>query len=183
MRYAAITGAMMAALAAGAVATPTFAQSDPCHAEKHENGTTGAVVGGIAGALLGSSIAPHHENRAGGAVIGGVAGALAGNAIGRSSAEHSDACRGYSYDGTPSAEYYSAPTSAYVPASGYYDSDGEWHAYAPQVYAPPAYAPSASYYGAPTSAYAPASGYYDRDGVWHAYARGYYDSYGEWHPY
>jgi hypothetical protein len=132
MRFAAMTGAAMAALAAGAIATPSFAQYDPCHAEKHSNGTAGAVVGGIAGALLGSSLAPHHENRAGGAVIGGVAGAVAGNAIGRSSAENSEACRearanGYYY--APSAGYYAAPTSAYAP-SGYYDRDGYWHPYA-----------------------------------------------------
>ena len=135
MRFAAMTGAAVAALAAVAAATPSFAQYDPCHSEKHNSGAGGAVIGGIAGALLGSSIAPHHENRAGGAVIGGVAGAIAGNAIGRSSAEHSAACREAYNNGyyAPSAGYYAAPTSAYAP-SGYYDRDGYWHPYARGYY-------------------------------------------------
>ena len=120
-----ITGALIAATAAGALSIPTFASAQPygyyddCRVREHSNGAAGAIIGGIAGALLGSSVAPHHGNRAGGAAIGGVAGAVIGNSIGRSSAkDNSYACNGYydrRYYGT-----YSAPT--------YYDNryDGRY---------------------------------------------------------
>lgn len=118
-----ITGALIAATAASALAVPTFASAQPygyynddCRAHERSNGTAGTIIGGIAGALLGSSIAPHHGNRAGGAAIGGVAGALIGNSIGRSSAKsNSYACNGY-YDGRSYG--YSAPTRYY---NGGYD--------------------------------------------------------------
>jgi hypothetical protein len=91
MKAAAITGALLAALAAGAVATPTFAQpygyEDDCRQQERSSGTTGAVIGGIAGALLGSNLAAHHGGRAGGTAIGAIAGAALGNSIGRSSAK------------------------------------------------------------------------------------------------
>jgi hypothetical protein len=103
MKVAAISGAVIAALAAGSIATPTLAQDygyagydgrDACQARQHDNGTAGAVIGGIAGVLIGSNLAAHHGGRAGGAAIGGVAGALIGNSIGRSAA--SSSCDGYS---------------------------------------------------------------------------------------
>jgi len=87
MKAAAITGALVAALAAGAVATPTFAQpygyarDNDCRG----NGAAGTVIGGIAGALIGSNLASHHGGRAGGAALGAVAGALVGNSVSRSS--------------------------------------------------------------------------------------------------
>jgi hypothetical protein len=89
MKAAAITGALVAALAAGAVATPTFAQpygygyDNDCRS--HDNGTAGAVIGGIA--VIGSNLASHHGGRAGGAALGAVAGAALGNSIARSSAQ------------------------------------------------------------------------------------------------
>ena len=103
MRVAAISGAVIAALAAGAVATPSYSQTydyrgdDACRHKQHNSGTTGAVVGGIAGAVVGSNLTHHHGARAGGAVLGGLAGAAIGNSIGRSSAKSSSACRGYTY--------------------------------------------------------------------------------------
>jgi uncharacterized protein YcfJ len=119
MKIAVITGAV-AALAAGAIATPTFAQ-DYCHEHRQSNGTAGAVVGGLAGAVLGSQVAGHGA-RTEGSVIGGIAGALIGNSIGRSSAK----CDGYGYyDGRyDHGRYYSAP--AY--SSGYYNNryDGRY---------------------------------------------------------
>jgi hypothetical protein len=48
-----------------------------CH-----GGTSGAIIGAIAGGLLGNAVAGY-GNRAAGTIIGGGAGALAGNAIGR----------------------------------------------------------------------------------------------------
>jgi hypothetical protein len=128
-----ITGALIAATAAGALAVPTFASAQPygyyedgCRAREHSNGAAGAVIGGIAGALLGSSVAPHHGNRAGGAAIGGVAGALIGNSIGRSSAKSdSYACNGYYERGRYGS--YAAPT--YYNGRGYYDGRYGYNGY------------------------------------------------------
>lgn len=98
MQVRAITGAAIAALAAGAIATPSFAQ-DPCHQKQHNNGTAGAVLGGLAGAVIGSNVTSHRGSRTGGAIIGGLAGAAIGNNIGRSSAK----CDGrYTYYNQPS---------------------------------------------------------------------------------
>ena len=115
-----ITSALIAATAAGALAVPTFASAQPygyyddCRAKEHSNGAAGTIIGGIAGALLGSSVAPHHGNRAGAAAIGGVTGAVIGNSIGRSSAKsNSYACNGYTRDG----RYYSYDSRGYY--SGY----------------------------------------------------------------
>jgi Glycine zipper 2TM domain len=100
MRTKAFAGAALAVLAAGAIATPTLAQgyygydNGYCQAQRHDNGAAGAVVGGVLGALLGSSVAPHHANRAGGAAIGAVAGALIGNSVARSG---SSCDQGYGY--------------------------------------------------------------------------------------
>jgi hypothetical protein len=124
MKTAAISGALIAALAAGAVAIPTASAARPygyasdC---RRSDGTAGTVIGGIAGALLGSSLAPHHGNRAGGAAIGGVAGALIGNSIGRSSG-CSTVSQGYGYDSYGYADRYSGSgysSYGYAPAYGY----------------------------------------------------------------
>jgi uncharacterized protein YcfJ len=125
MKLAAITGALIAALAAGSVATPTFAQSyngygyqDPCQTKTHQSGTTGAIVGGLAGALLGSSLAGSHDGRTGGALIGAVAGAALGNNIGRSNAKSS--CDGYvrqGYYGSSYSNGYARNGSSY--SNGY----------------------------------------------------------------
>jgi uncharacterized protein YcfJ len=107
MKTAAISGAVIAALAAGAISTPSFAR-DYCHERQHNSGTTGALVGGLAGAVIGSNVAGH-GSRTGGTIIGGLAGAAIGNNIGRSSVkcdrygyydrhQYSSTYRGY-YDG------------------------------------------------------------------------------------
>jgi hypothetical protein len=130
MRTAAITGAVIAALAAGAIATPTFAR-DYCH----NNGSTGAIVGGLAGAAIGAGVAGHH-NQAGGAVIGGLAGALAGNAIARSQNHcdhYSDYRNGGYYDNQPA--YNGDYNNGYYD-NGYYDNGryGYNNYYAPRYY-------------------------------------------------
>jgi hypothetical protein len=51
---------------------------------RRSNGTTGLVVGGVAGALVGNGVAGRGDKTLG-TVIGGVAGALGGRAIDRSS--------------------------------------------------------------------------------------------------
>jgi uncharacterized protein YcfJ len=142
MKTRILTGALIAATAAGALAVPTFASAqtyyyDDCRAREHSNGTAGAVIGGIAGALLGSSVAPHHGNRAGGAAIGGVTGAIIGNSIGRSSAKsNSYACNGYdrryySYDNRGYYSGYSAPTYYY---NGAYDGRYGYNTYYERPY-------------------------------------------------
>jgi Glycine zipper 2TM domain len=93
MKAAAITGALVAALAAGAVVTPTFAQpygyayDNDCRQQAHSNGAAGAIIGGIAGAVIGSNLAAHHGGRAGGTALGAIAGAALGNSIARSSTQ------------------------------------------------------------------------------------------------
>jgi uncharacterized protein YcfJ len=51
--------------------------------QRCNSGTTGTIVGAIAGGLLGRSI-DGGRNRATGTIVGGAAGALAGRSIGRS---------------------------------------------------------------------------------------------------
>jgi len=146
MKIAAMTGAALTALAAASVALPTTANAQTyysdCRAHERSDGTAGAVIGGIAGALLGSSVAPHHGNRAGGAAIGGVAGALLGNSIGRSAAKsNSGACGSYAYDG-----YYADPDYSYAAPPTYYAPAYSAPAYeAPTYYAPTYDAPAYSY--------------------------------------
>ena len=115
MKVAAISGAVIAALAATAVATPSVAQSYGYARDSgcRSDGTAGTVIGGIAGALLGSNLAAHHGGRAGGAAIGGVAGALIGNSVARNSC----GSRGYGsrYGSTSySNGYYSQPGYGYT---------------------------------------------------------------------
>jgi uncharacterized protein YcfJ len=123
MKVAAISGAVIAALAVGSLATPTLAQDyrydrrDVCQDSRHSNGATGAVLGGIAGVLIGSNLASHHGGRAGGAALGGVAGALLGNSIGRSSANSS--CDGYY---ATRYEHRGYDNSRYGYADGRYDT-------------------------------------------------------------
>jgi hypothetical protein len=119
MKVRAITGAVIAALAAGAIATPSFAQ-DPCHRQQHNNGTAGAVIGGLAGAVIGSNVAGHGA-RTGGSILGALAGAAIGNNIGRASTK----CDGR-YSSYYNGRYYDRP--AY--SNGYYNGayDGRYGA-------------------------------------------------------
>jgi hypothetical protein len=145
MKTATVTGAVIAALAVGALATPSSAQtyrgqySNDC---RRSDGTAGTVIGGIAGALLGSNLAAHHGGRAGGAAIGGVAGALLGNSIGRSSGQSCD-YQGYNNGYRQPTYAYAAP--AYEqPTYGYgqtYRYAQPSYGYAQQTYsyAQPAY--------------------------------------------
>src|SRR5471030_1427641 len=118
MKVAAISGAVIAALATGAVATPSFAQpyrdayANDCRQDSRGNTTAGAVIGGIAGAVLGSNLAAHHGGRSGGAAIGGVAGALLGNSIARSSnssCDYQGANSGYRTPAYADGGYYAQP--------------------------------------------------------------------------
>ena len=106
MKIASVTAAMAAIVAAGSLATPSFAQDygsygyaygdegrNPCQQAQHDNGTGGGLLGAIAGAVIGGNIA-HHGGRTGGAIIGALAGAAIGNNVGRASAKSSGVCEG-----------------------------------------------------------------------------------------
>lgn len=140
-KFAALTAAALTVIGAGAAATPTFAQeygrygygygyADPCQTSQHDRGATGAVLGGIAGALLGSNLAGH-GGRAGGAALGAVAGAVLGNNIGRSTAKSSDACEARNYG--PVAWRRSAPHYRYT-GYGYRNDDVRYRPYDPYSY-------------------------------------------------
>jgi uncharacterized protein YcfJ len=173
MKVAAISGAVIAALAAGAVATPSFAQpyrdsyANDCR--QGGNATAGAVIGGIAGALLGSNLAAHHGGRSGGAAIGGVAGALLGSSIARSSSSSCD------YQGDNSGYR----TRAY--SDGYYAQPSYGYAQPTYAYAQPSYAYAQPAYGYRSRGYDARysdNGYgrdrydhnrdHNRDGDWHS---------------
>jgi hypothetical protein len=66
---------LAALIALPLVAGPTDASAS-CHSRK----TTGTVLGGVGGALIGNSI----SHGGGGAVVGGLTGAVVGHEIGRS---------------------------------------------------------------------------------------------------
>ncbi len=142
-----LTGALIASMAAGALAAPTFASAQSygydrdCRASERSDGTAGTIIGGIAGALLGSSVAPHHGNRAGGAAIGGVAGALIGNSIGRSAGKSCDSYDNRDYQGR-SYSSYSAPTYY----RGGYDGRYGYNGYSSGYYSQPYTYESRSYY-------------------------------------
>ena len=54
---------------------------------RHSDGTTGLIVGGVGGAVVGSQIAGRGNGTLG-AILGGVGGALGGRAIDRSMTAH-----------------------------------------------------------------------------------------------
>lgn len=118
----------VAAVGLTTAAAPALAQAhdyrpygydDGCSGRIHNSGTTGAVLGGLAGALIGSNVA-HHGGRTGGALIGAAAGAAVGSNIARSSTKQS--CRGYRtayrYDGYQPG-YYADPGYGYGDYNSY----------------------------------------------------------------
>jgi hypothetical protein len=145
MKIAALSATALALAGAVATATPSMAHDypgyaygyggpDPCSVQQHDSGTAGAVLGGLAGALLGSSLAGHHA-RGGGVAIGAVAGAVIGNNIARSNARSSDACRARDYGDVSwrgaapyGGGYY---RSNYRPYGYGYDGDDRYEGYSP----------------------------------------------------
>ena len=99
MRSLLLVGGVVAALA-----LPAFAQAQTrCERQEQSDRAAGTVVGGVAGALLGSAIAGRGSHTEG-AVVGGVAGAVAGNELSA---------------GQPCPPgYYERPTSAPLPEAG-----------------------------------------------------------------
>ena len=80
MRRTFAIGGLAALIALPLLAAPVDAKAD-CAGRK----TTGTIIGGVGGALLGNSI----SHGGGGAVIGGLGGAVVGHEIGRSGCRRS----------------------------------------------------------------------------------------------
>ena len=89
----------MLALGAATIAVTSLAPVTPAEARKHyqyrewrgkdgrtycrrSNGTTGLIVGGVAGALIGNGVAGRGDKTLG-TIVGGVGGALGGRAVDR----------------------------------------------------------------------------------------------------
>lgn len=103
-----ITIAAAASLSmAGASAVPTFASAqvyrappgasfrdDPCRSDRRAAGNRGTLIGGIAGAVIGSQLAGRGA-RTEGTLIGAGVGAVAGHQIGKHSVSCSAYPRGY----------------------------------------------------------------------------------------
>ncbi len=93
-----------------AVAAPGFASAqssnyygggyyDPCQRSTSNRGTTGGVIGALAGAAIGSNVAARNA-RTEGAVLGGLLGAALGSKVGKDSAACGSQQR-QSYYGSP----------------------------------------------------------------------------------
>jgi hypothetical protein len=112
---------LLAALALSApLALAPAVASASCEGDK----TTGTILGGVGGALIGNSLA----RGGGGAVLGGVGGALIGRSIAGSNCRHDR----YAYR---SARYYGPAGPASAPAPVYYDQFGDPVGSVPTAYA------------------------------------------------
>jgi hypothetical protein len=137
---AAAAGFVALGAAASAQAQP-YGGYDPCQREASNRGLTGALVGGVGGAVVGSQFAAS-GHRSDGSLLGGVVGAIAGAAIGHNSA----ACDSAPPPPPPPA-YGEAPPPPPPPPPG------------PSAYYPPPPPPGAGYYPPPPPVY-------ERDAVW-----------------
>jgi hypothetical protein len=127
-RAAACAIAGVLALAAGAAQAQPYGYNgvgansysyDPCTREQTQRGTVGAVLGGGAGAVIGSNAAARNA-RTEGALLGGLLGAVIGGAVGNKSA----ACTStYQTQPPPPPPPPSASNGYYGYSSGYYERD------------------------------------------------------------
>lgn len=163
---------------------PTIALAQQTCEQRQNTRVVGTVAGAGVGALAGSAIAGRGDHTEG-AVIGGIAGALLGNQLTKGKA---DCTRAYGYYDNNGA--WHANAVARNNASGYFDRNGAWVEGAPRGrydrdgrwIEATTDASAAGYYDAkrlwvPASA----SGYYTDDGRWVAAAApGHYDRSGRW---
>ena len=94
----------------------SLAVSAPAHASCRDDKTTGTILGGVGGAVIGNSI----SRGGGGAILGGLGGALIGRSIAGSNCRHTH----YAYS---DRRYYGPPPPtgpAPGPATLYYDPYG-----------------------------------------------------------
>lgn len=123
---AAAAGLLVLGAAASASAQPGYGGYDPCQREASGRGVTGALVGGGAGAVLGSQMAAS-GHRTDGSLLGGIVGAIAGAAIGHSTA----AC-----NNAPPPSYVDAPPPPPPPPPSAYNEPPPPPAYG-DAYGPP----------------------------------------------
>jgi hypothetical protein len=146
---AAVTAAVIGAVATVSALPTTAAAQGYYDCNRGGNTAAGAIIGGAAGALLGSGVAARgHRND--GAALGGVLGAVTGAAVGNSSSN----CR--YYDGRYDSRYDNR-------GRGYYDNSY----YGDRYYAPP---PAPVYVAPPPVVVVPAPPAYYRP----HYGRRYY---------
>ena len=118
MRNRIMAVGLAAAVALPLLAAPIDADAASCRSRK----TTGTILGGVGGALLGNAV----SHGGGGAVIGGLGGAVVGHEIGRSGCRY----RSTAYYRAPARRAPSRVRSSYAapppPArTVYYDSYGQ----------------------------------------------------------
>ena len=73
--------------------TRTWRGDDGRYYCRRSNGTTGLIVGGVAGALLGREVAGSRGDRTLGAILGAAGGALLGREVDRGASRSSYSCR------------------------------------------------------------------------------------------
>ena len=163
---------------------PTLALAQQTCEHRQSHRTAGTLAGAGLGALLGSAVAGHGD-RTTGAVIGGIGGAVVGNQVAK---PRGDCSRAYGY--YDSAGAWHANTVNKANATGYFDREGNWVEGAPNGYYTRSGRwvnaktdPSAAGYTDRDGHWIPASanGYYEADGRWVAgSAGGHYDRSGRW---
>jgi hypothetical protein len=173
---------LVAGIAAAAL-IPSFAFAQQTCEQQHNQRVVGTVAGAGLGALLGSAVAGKGD-RTTGAVIGGIGGGIIGNQVTKGQA---DCAHAYGYYDTNGAWHANAVSQAN--AQGYYARDGQWVAGAPNGYydaqgrwISASTSASASGYYDRGGRWVPASsnGYYDTNGQWVAGAASGYYANGRW---
>jgi hypothetical protein len=116
------TGNLIEGLCAAAL-IPSAALAQQTCQERQSSRVAGTVVGAGVGALAGSAIAGRGD-RSEGAVIGGLAGAIVGNQVSKDSRSRADCARAYGY--YDNNGMWHANAVAQREASGYFDRNGDW---------------------------------------------------------
>jgi hypothetical protein len=174
-------------LAAGVCAAallPTAALAQQTCEQRQNSRVAGVAAGAGLGAIAGAAVAGR-DDRTKGAVVGGLAGALLGNHLSKGQADCARAYGYYDNDGV-----WHANAVASTNAAGYFDRAGAWVEGAPQGHydrdgrwVQTAADSSVAGYHDNNGLWVPASatGYYASDGRWIASAApGYYDRSGRW---
>lgn len=98
---------------------PGYDDGYRCDRERQGRTGAGAVIGGGAGAVIGSQLAARGR-RTEGSILGGVLGAVIGGSVGRGSSDRCYEQESYNYGQSG----YSQPYSSYGSANVYYDQNG-----------------------------------------------------------
>jgi hypothetical protein len=130
MTRTALVFGLAAAMAIPSLAAPVSAQArTACEQRAHDRRVGGAVVGAVAGGLLGNALS-HGGGRTGGTLLGAAAGGVVGNQLSRTSCDQPHAYYRHPTHGAYAASderYHSsngAPRCHYETRS-YYDARGQ----------------------------------------------------------